>query len=86
MAQLQAAGGAAKVMTITERLSGVRGGLRNSHNRIVSAASRAGLLEPLPPASTKEAPENSDLNNIVRDIEHLCELLVQDCSEIEKIV
>ena len=86
MTQLGIAGAQTpKQVTITERLSSARASLRNSHQRLSNAAGRAGLLPPMPPAAEKDAPENSDLNGIVLDIEHLCERLTQDCCEVEKI-
>ena len=92
MAQLGVVGAGAgivaptpKQLTITERLANVREALRNSHGRLNSAVSRAGLLVPTPTAGEKPAQETSDLNSIVLDIEHLCEKLTQDCSEVEKI-
>lgn len=85
MASLQAVGNSPKVSTITERLINARGQLRNAHGRLYQSASRAGLLTPTPSKDQTAAPECSDLNGVVQDIEHLCEMLVQDCSEVEKI-
>ena len=76
---------APKQMTITERLISVRIALRSTHQRIDTAAARAGLLSPTPETAKKDAPECNDLNGVVQDIEYLCERLAQDCSEMEKI-
>ena len=85
MAQLQAVSGAERQQTVTDRLIKARSSLRNSHGRLSSVASRAGLLTPTPTGVTKEAPECADLNGVVLDIEHLCEMITQYCAEVEKI-
>jgi hypothetical protein len=51
----------------------------------MSAAGRAGVLPPVPQSAEKAVPESADLTGIVADIEGLCEFLLQDCCEVEKI-
>ena len=76
---------APKQVTITERLISVRVALRGAHQRLDSTAARAGLLTPTPQTAGKDQPECSDLHGIVGDLENLCERLMQDCNEVEKI-
>jgi hypothetical protein len=89
MAQVGAISGSAgqiqKQPTLTERLMEARSRLRNTHGRLMSAAGRAGVLPPVPQSAEKAVPESADLTGIVADIEGLCEFLLQDCCEVEKI-
>ena len=85
MANLQAVGTPERPATLTDRLNEVKGRLHVTHTRFSSVAGRAGLLPPAQAGEDKKQAERSDLSGIVDDLERLCESLLNDCADIERI-